>query len=272
EMKGVTKYFPNSEADVLALKAGNDILELTENSVRAVAAIKKAIHKGVINKKELFAKVKKMLAAKYAAGLNQFEETPLQNLYADLNSESAKNLNQTLTDAAITLIKGNAEIARLNPLQKTALLAIGTDQVTTFQTGLQPWFASNTIFFASKTASAEELNVLLNQLKTYPQIVIGVFDTRARPYNKLDYKSDLQSFTNQVTALSNSVTTVFANPYTISAFSGMEKSPALIAAYQNSLEMQKSAVKVITKQMKPIGTLPVNINSSFIFGMGIVSR
>lgn len=272
EMKGVVKYFPNSEADVLALNAGNDILELTQNSVRAVHAIKKAIHKGTINKQEFFSKVKKVLAAKYAVGLNHPAEIQEQNLYADLNSEPAKNLNQELTDAAITLIKGDTAIARLNPLRKTALLAIGTDKITPFQIGLQRWFSNNNVFFAPKTASAEELNQLSNQLKTYDQVLIGVFDTRARPYNKLDYKFDLQQFTNQVTALNNSVVSVFANPYTISGFSGMEKSPALIAGYQNSPEMQQSAVKVISKQLKPIGTLPVNINADFVFGMGIVSR
>ncbi|MGI4728832.1 MAG: glycoside hydrolase family 3 protein [Janthinobacterium lividum] len=272
EMKGVTKYFPNSEADVLALNAGNDILELTENSVRAVAAIKKAIKKGVINKQEFIAKVKKVLAAKYLAGLNHPEEISERNLYADLNAESAKNLNQDLTDAAVTLIKGDTEILRLNSLKKTALLAIGTDQITSFQIGLQTWFNNNNLFFAPKTASAEELNALLNELKTYDQILIGIFDTRARPYNKLDYKTDLHEFTNIIAGLPKSLTAVFANPYTISAFSGMEKSRALIAGYQNSVEMQKSAIKVITKQMKPIGTLPVNINANFIFGMGIVSR
>ncbi|MGI4749037.1 MAG: glycoside hydrolase family 3 protein [Janthinobacterium lividum] len=272
EMKGVVKYFSNSEADVLALNAGNDILELTQNSVRAVAAIKKAIHQGVINKQEFFSKVKKVLAAKYLAGLNHPTEISEQNLYADLNSEPAKNFNQDLTDAAITLIKGDAEIARLNPLQKTALLAIGTDQITPFQLGLQPWFTNNNIFFAPKTASAEELNQLSNQLKAYDQILVGVFDIRARPYNKLDYKPDLQEFTNEIIASPKSLTAIFANPYTISAFSGTEKSRALIAGYQNSPEMQKSAVKVITKQLKPIGTLPVNINANFIFGMGIVSR
>ncbi len=272
EMKGVVKYFPNSEADVMALNAGNDILELTENSVRAVKAIRKAIRKHIINKEEFFVKVKKVLAAKYAVGLNHPAEISEQNLYADLNSEPAKNFNQVLADAAVTLIKGDTEIARLNPLQKTALLAIGTDQITPFQLGLQPWFANNNVFFAPKTASAEELNLILNQLKNYDQVLIGIFDTRARPYSKLDYKADLLEFTNQITALSQSLTAVFANPYTISAFSGLEKSRALIAGYQNSAEMQKSAVKVITKQLKPIGTLPVNINADFVFGMGIVSR
>ncbi len=272
EMKGVVKYFPNSEADVMALNAGNDILELTENSVRAVKAIRKAIRKHIINKEEFFIKVKKVLAAKYAVGLNNPAEISEQNLYADLNSEPAKNFNQDMADAAVTLLKGDSLIANLNFDKKTALVMIGTDKITPYQTALQQSFINNTVFIAPKTASAEELNLLLNQLKTYDQIVVGIFDTRARPYSKLDYKADLQEFTNQITALPKSLTAVFANPYTISAFSGLEQSRALIAGYQNSVEMQKSAVKVISKQMKPIGTLPVNINADFVFGMGIVSR
>jgi len=46
EMKGVVKYFPDGEADVRAFIAGNDILELSENSARAVKKIRKAIRKG----------------------------------------------------------------------------------------------------------------------------------------------------------------------------------------------------------------------------------
>ncbi|RYE17890.1 MAG: glycoside hydrolase family 3, partial [Sphingobacteriaceae bacterium] len=268
EMKGVVKYFPDSQADVLALNAGNDILELTENSVRAVAAIKKAIHKGVINKKEFFSKVKKVLAAKYAVGLNHPQEIVETNIYADLNSESSKNLNQQLTDAAVTLLKGDTVISRLNFIRKTALVAIGTDKITPYQLGLQRWFANNNVFFAPKTASAEELNQLLAQLKTYDQVLIGVFDTRARPYNKLDYSNSLKDFTSNVARLNNSLVTVFANPYTIATIVGLEKSRALIVGYQNSPEMQQSAIKVISRQMKPTGTLPVKINTDFNYGMG----
>ncbi|MEX8549336.1 MAG: glycoside hydrolase family 3 protein [Mucilaginibacter sp.] len=272
EMKGVVKYFPNSEADVLALNAGNDIIELTQNSVRAVAAIKKAIRKGGINKKEFIAKVKKVLTAKYDVGLNHLQEVSESNLYADLNSEESKNLNQQLTDAAITLLKGDTAIRGLIPFKKTALLAIGTNQITPFQLGLQRWYANNNVFYASKTASAEELNQLLAQLKTYDQVIVGIFDTRLRPYNKLDFNNNVRDFIGQVSALNNSVVTVFANPYTVASMIGIEKSSALILGYQNSLEMQQSAVKVISRQLKPTGTLPVNINSAFTFGMGIAAR
>ncbi len=272
EMKGVVKYFPNSEADVLALNAGNDILELTQNSVRAVKAIRKAIRKGIINKEEFFVKVKKVLAAKYAVGLNQPQEIQETNLYADLNSEAAKNLNQELTDAAVTLLKGDTVLSRLNFTQKTALLTIGTDKITAYQSGLQNWFTNNTVFYALKTASAEELGQLISQLKTYDQVIVGVFDTRLRPYSKLDYNSNVKDFITNVAALNNSIISVFANPYTIATINGLEKSSALIAGYQNSLEMQQSAVKVITRQLKATGTLPVNINTDFTYGKGIVSR
>jgi beta-N-acetylhexosaminidase len=39
EMKGVTKYFPNGEADVRAFLAGNDLIELSQNSKNAAKLI-----------------------------------------------------------------------------------------------------------------------------------------------------------------------------------------------------------------------------------------
>src|ERR1700749_4109468 len=67
EMKAVTKYFPDGDADVRAFLAGNDILELSENSDRAIKLIRKAIRKGLISPEEFQIKVKKVLAAKYWA-------------------------------------------------------------------------------------------------------------------------------------------------------------------------------------------------------------
>src|ERR1700761_8072589 len=52
EMKGVLKYFPKGEADVRAFLAGNDIIELSENSERAIKLIKKAIGKNGVSKIE----------------------------------------------------------------------------------------------------------------------------------------------------------------------------------------------------------------------------
>jgi beta-N-acetylhexosaminidase len=84
EMKGVVKFFPNGQADVNAFIAGNDILELSENSHRAMKMIKKAIRKDKIKEEELDARVKKVLAAKYWVGLNHYQPARLDGINADL--------------------------------------------------------------------------------------------------------------------------------------------------------------------------------------------
>src|ERR1700761_4671331 len=85
EMQGVVKYFPNGEADVRAFLAGNDVLELSQNSARAILLIRQVVRKGGIPAEEFEARVKKILAAKYWAGLNRYHPTPVTHIMADLN-------------------------------------------------------------------------------------------------------------------------------------------------------------------------------------------
>src|SRR5690606_11549602 len=73
DMDGVVKYFRNGEADVRAIIAGNDVLELSKNSKRANKMIRKAIRTDRIDEDELTKRVKKVLAAKYWLGLNNLK-------------------------------------------------------------------------------------------------------------------------------------------------------------------------------------------------------
>ncbi|MFI5158787.1 MAG: glycoside hydrolase family 3 protein [Sphingobacteriales bacterium] len=269
EMRGVVKYFPNGEADVRAFLAGNDVLELSPNSELAIKKIRKAIRKNEITREEFNAKVKKVLAAKYWAGLNDYHETPINNLVADLNRPAAKELVSQLSDAAITLLKGNAVSLQLNPIVKTAIVSIGVTQPTIFQQDLCHWYADSRIFMISKNESASDVKNLLAVLKNYGQVYISIHDTRTRPQSKLDYNADVKQFITQLAARSNTVICVFANAYTIAGLPGIEKAGALIVAYQNSNYLQHSAVKVITQRLKPSGRLSVSVNEYFKNGAGI---
>lgn len=270
EMKAVVKYFPDGEADLKAFLAGNDIIELSENSERAIKLIRKAIRKGEISIEEFNARVKKVLAAKYWAGLNHYQEIPLDHLYDDLHRPGADSLVQQLSDHAVTLLKGDAAALQLNPLQKTAIISIGVNMPTLFQKELSKWYANSTLFFVNKNTPGAELKSILITLKTYNQLYISINDTRVRPASKLDYSADVKQFITELTAQPKTVTCVFANAYTIANLPGIEKSGALIAGYQMTDALQRSAVKVITMQLKPTGRLPVNINAFFTSGMHII--
>ncbi len=269
EMKAVTKYFPDGEAELKAFLAGNDIIELSDDSKKAILKIRKAVRKGQISNEEFEAKVKKVLAAKYWAGLNNWHEVSTVHLVEELNRAPARELAQQLSDAAVTLLKGNAESLQLNPIQKTAIISIGVDHVTLFQTELARWYTNSTTFTVNKSTPVAELNSLLETLKQYDQVFVGIHDTRLRPQSKLDYSNGVKEFITALAEHNNTVISVFANPYTIAGLPGIEKSGALLACYQMSDELQRSAVKAITRQLKPIGKLSVSINVFFPTGTGL---
>jgi beta-N-acetylhexosaminidase len=269
EMQGVVKNFPNGEADVRAFLAGNDLIELSVNSKNGAKLILKAIKKKKITKEEFEAKVKKMLAAKYWAGLSTYNPTTPANLLQDINRPAAAELIQQIGDAAITVLKGSSQTIRQNPLRKTAIISIGVDRPTVFQMELSKWYANSMIFLVGKSTSVTDMNRMLQTLKGFDQIFVSIHDTRARPASKLDYSSDVKYLVAALAAKPNVVTSVFANPYTIAGLPGIEKSAGIIVGYQKDDAMQRSAVKVITGLMKPAGKLPVSVNVYFPTGTGV---
>jgi beta-glucosidase-like glycosyl hydrolase len=269
EMRAVTKYYQPGDAEVKAFLAGNDIIELSENTDKAILHIKKAIRKGQISMAEFEARVKKVLAAKYWAGLNSYNNVSTQNVSAYLNREPAKELVQQLSDAAVTVLKGSESSFRLNPLQKTAIISIGVNTFTVFERELNKWYANSKMFTIDKNTSSAYLNQVLQMLKDYDQIFVSINDTRTRPQSKLDYSNDVKSFISDLASRKNSVISVFANPYTLAGLPGIENSGALMVCYQMSDETQRSAVKVITGRLKPTGKLPVSINTFFTTGAGL---
>lgn len=269
EMKAVVKYFPDGEADVRAFLAGNDIIELSENSKKAIKMIKKAVRKDKVSKQEFEARVKKVLAAKYWAGLNHYHEVSTDHLVEDLNRESAKALVQQLSDNAVTLLKGDAASIQLNSIAKTAIVSIGVTGITEFQKELSKWYLNSDLFLVGKATPADELLEVLEKLRHYDQVFVSINDTRTRPASKLDYSNGVKLFITELAAHPHAVISIFANPYTIAGLPGIEGSSALLVAYQMSDELQRSVVKVITRIIPPKGKLPVNVNVFFPYGTGV---
>jgi beta-glucosidase-like glycosyl hydrolase len=271
EMQGVVKYFPDGEADVRAFIAGNDILELSQNSVRAVKKIKKAIRKGEISENELDNRVKKILAAKYWAGLNHYQPAVINGIPADINRPDALALQQELADKAVTLLQGDSLISKLDYTRRTAIISINTTSPTVYQQQLAAKFTNSKLYFVSKEAKPADIGAIMADLKNnYQQILVGIHDTRLRPGSQLDYGSNLKLMIAELASYPNTVISVFANPYTIAGLPGIEKSGALLACYQKEDFMQRAAAKIISGLIRPQGKLSVSVNTYYPTGTGVV--
>lgn len=268
EMKGVVKNFKDGEADVMGVIAGNDILELSENSKRAIKLVRKAVKADRISMDRIDESVKRILTAKYWAGLNKKDTVDEHNVQAEVNRPESLALLQQLADASMTLLNGSGAVKSLSAEKKTVIISIGTPDVTVFQRELSGYYKNSTLYNLDKSANANAIAKVLNGIDPSDQVIIGIHDLRSRPGNGMELSADLKMLISNMAA-KNTVFALFANPYNLSAISGIEKSKSLIVAYQKEDFMQKAAASVISNKLTPTGKLPVTVSSFFKYGDGL---
>lgn len=266
-MKGVTKYFPNGEGDILAIEAGHDLLELSENSARAIDLVEKSIKSGRLKQADIDSRVKRVLAAKYWLGLNQYKPANKNGLIEELNRPAAKSLIQRMADGSITVLNSNKKILSFNTKEETAVVAVGISEAQDFEKGLSVQLTNAKNFYIADTASAEELKDLLKEIRGYKQIVLAIHDNRSRPRSELLMKEPVKKFVDEL-AGRRTITVMFTNPYALNSVD-ITRSASIILAYQNDDFMQRAALKVLLKQLKASGKLPVTINKEYSYGKGL---
>lgn len=266
-MKGVVKFFKNGEADVRGVIAGNDVIELSENSARAIKLVRKAIRTKRLTWDRVNESVRKILIAKYWVGLDNLTPLNTNNVVSEVNRAESQVLNQQLADAAVTVLK--SQLNNISTNKKTAIISIGTSDLTVFQAQLKAGMDNSMNFILSKDASANDIANVTRELRNYDQIIVGLHDTRKRPAPVLDYNNSLKLFIADLAKRDNSTIAIFANAYTIAGLPGVEAAKTLILNYQNTDEAQKATARVITRTLKASGKLPVTINTFFKNGDGI---
>ncbi|MFM6954380.1 MAG: glycoside hydrolase family 3 protein [Sphingobacteriaceae bacterium] len=267
-MKGVVKYFPNGEADVRALIAGNDVLELSENSKRGIKLIRKAIRKHRLSWESINQRVKKVLVAKYWAGLQQPYKPDLQNLLAQLHRPEALALNQQLANESVTLLGSTEGLRSLSKTKKTLNVNIGSGAEEVFEYGLKNYFTNFASINIAKNATVKDLEQIEGSLNNVEQIILSIHDTRKRPGASLDFSSAVSSLIEK-TGAKIQISAVFASPYTLGSLGQTLCKKSILLVYQNSSESQEAAVKIITGNLAPKGKLPVSVKPYFSNGEGL---
>jgi beta-N-acetylhexosaminidase len=267
-MKGVVKFFKDGEADVMGVIAGNDILELSENSKRAVKKVKEAIKDQRITMERIDESVKKILTAKYWAGLNVKQTINENNVFAEVNRPESKVLLQQLADASMTLLRGRDYIKTLSPDKRTVIINLGTPDATAFQKEMVSTYKNSVVFNLNKDANANAIAKVLAEIKPEDQLVVAIVDTRIRPGNNIPLSTDLKMLIADM-AKKDAVFALFANPYNLAGLPGLENAKALLVAYQKEDFMQKAAASVFKNQLIPTGKLPVTANGFFKYGDGM---
>src|SRR5260221_221871 len=253
EMKGVAKYFPGGTIAVEALIAGNDMLCLPESVPGAIDAIKKAIEDKRLSRDDINTRVKKVLAAKYQLGLNQWKPIDTTNLVKDLNAKTDE-IRYRVARQTITPVKN--KFAKYIAVPKIAYVAIGASIPTFFGKALQERRNADCFYF-SYNDSVTKSDSIFQKLHSgnYNEVVISVSGYNLRPGNNYGISKVAIDFFNQLQQF-NTKNYVFGNVLAIKNFLSAS---CVFACYQDDDITQYTAADLYAGDMTAKGTLPVSI-------------
>lgn len=264
-MKGVSAYYPPGIVDVKALLAGNDVLLFSEDVPIAIYEIRKAIAEGKITQAEIDIRVKKILKAKYLAGLNNYRPIDLRNLYSDLNNSKTELLNRRLFESSLTILRNkNNTIPVSGSADKVAGLSIGMSADNEFLNGLK-LYENIPTYTIDKGSQLTDLDYVESELARYETVIIGLHSLSPKESKNFGVTPQIKAFINRIEERAKVILVIFGNPYSLRNFENIEP---IIVAYEDNAYTRNAAAQVVFGGMGANGKLPVTASEVFKCGDG----
>ena len=265
-MKGASNFAKPGDVDLAALQAGNDLLLIPEDVPAAISKIKKAIDENIITEERIDFSVRKVLMAKYWAGLSEFKLVELENLQEDLNSISDELLHRELVENSITLVKNESLVFPIQNLdkKKIAYVKLGDAENRDFIDMLKNYTDVTVV-------SGKNLDELVTKLKSYNLVVIGYHKSNLTPWKDYKFKDKELVWLQEIARTNNVILDVFASPYSLLQLKTFENINGLLLSYQNSKISQEISAQMIFGAIETKGKLPVSLKNIFSEGHGLLS-
>lgn len=268
-MGGITRYTKPGESELMALKAGIDVIEYPGDPEKAIKSILDGIRSKVITQESINEKCRKVLAAKYWAGLNKPENVKVDNIIKDLSPSSSDALIRNLYANALTVLNNQNDIIPVKNLENIKIASLGINKIkpSLFQNRISGYFPADQ--FTINPSDTVACRKLLNKLKNYDLVIAGISDLDQRPGMGYGISPGLVQFLEKLISQNKTIITWFGNPYGIDKVSVLQKADGLLLAYQGNDFTEDLSAQLIFGGIGADGTLPVTINEKWPSGFGI---
>lgn len=266
-MQGVAKYYEPGEIDLKAFAAGNDVLLFSQDVSSGILKIKEALKRNAISERRIEESVKKVLTAKYNAGLHKLYKIDQANINEDLNQYTA-SLRKMIAEESITLLGDPYQVIeniKSNKVRNIVYIGVGTEENNTFSKSLEK-YGIQKIFFAP--TKSKDVKSFLKRMKSADAIIVGIHGTSGYPTKNFGLDDISIDIVNKLSEYKNTINVLFGNPYALKNFC---EASGMIVTYDEAVETQEIAAMIITGQLKAKGKLPVSVCENYKYGDGIVS-
>ncbi len=268
-MKGATKNASSAgDTELQAFLAGNDLLLMPESAIAGIHKIKAAVVIKKITLDEIDYRVKKILKAKYWAGLNIKKEIIKENVVEDLNQKKYLGFRQILFENAITVAK-NAEnlipLVKLNSPKNIVSIAIGAELGNTFQKTLLK-FGSFPIYSNESRSDEVWLKRMLNNLDSNKIAIVSLHRLSTNPSRRYNITPSTINFLEKLQKQNKVILVEFGNPYGLKYFASQK---TIVCGFEDDPQAQEAAAQIIFGALPAKGKLPVTAHDTLKEGDGI---
>ena len=265
-MKAVSEFAPEGKVALEAFLAGNDMLLMPENVLKAKETIIEAYNKGTITEERLAESVKKILMAKYKAGLYNYKPVDLENLYEDLNGVENDVVYEEAIEGAITVAKNNFALMPIKKLdnKKIAYVHFGDDSGAPFLKTLNKYYKVTHI-------QAKDIAQYKKELANFNLVIIGFHKDNSSPWKGYKFSKNELFWLEEISRLrtSNTILALFARPYALLDVLNFDTVDGIVVGYQNSEIAQEKVAEVIFGAIGATGKLPVSAHDELPKGTGV---
>ncbi|MES2389299.1 MAG: glycoside hydrolase family 3 N-terminal domain-containing protein [Bacteroidota bacterium] len=258
-MKGVAAYLKPGELEVQALQAGNDMLLFPENVPEAYSAIRKAIETGQISQKEIDQRVRKILEAKFWAGLDKYRPLSTDNLFRDLHPVETENFLYEIFGKSATIVKNDYRHIPFQTLDTTRFVsvAINGDADNVFQQGLRNYAPFETYNLSDKSRTSDYDSVLV-KLRGEKTVIVSFHRIISSASKNYGIPDSSLTFLNRLRNQNKVVVVTFGNPYSLRRFSDYA---SVLCMYEDNKYTQTTAPQVLFGALPARAALPVTADS-----------
>ena len=268
-MKGVSERYGSPQAEVQAILAGNDLLLYSQDPVAGYRGVLEAVRRDEIPLERIEGSVRRILAAKWAAGLSEDRwrgEIAEAGFRAAAGDERDSALCLSVMEHAVTLLHNRAHSLPLtDPTDTVFYLPLGEGEY------------DYTVRYLSMYAPVEVLDgnssaAFAAQCARRGRLVVGYHGASATSFVPAELPlRDIERL-DSLSGVQDAVLTVLDNPYVLLQFDGWKRFSAVLLAYQNLWAAQWAAAEVLGGAVAPVGKLPVELDEEYRAGRGETFR
>jgi beta-N-acetylhexosaminidase len=263
-MKGVKGKDPEAgEIEIKALKAGNDILLMSEDVAKAIKAIKKAIRKGEFPEEIIDIHVRRILEAKAWCGLTRKPKIELGHLTEDLNKVESEVLMRRLIESSLTVLRNEMELIPLKRLDTLDLVTVSIGgKSSTFAARVDDYTNTDFINVDPETLAANSAE-LLAKVEKFNMALVVFNDMNQRAYKRFGLSEASVALAKAIAGKVPSILIIPGNPYALNLFDSPDLFKSIVVAYDSNPLAQDAAAQLVFGGIPATGMLPVSLKNGF---------